>query len=82
MDMSLSFRIISKSFGVLEALFSPSNAKPPLIAPSPITATTCRWSLCLAATAIPNAAEIELLACPHVKVSYSLSRGLGNGQIP
>ena len=35
-----------------------------------------------AATAIPSAAEIELEACPHVKVSYSLSIGLGKGLMP
>ena len=50
--------------GVLETLLSPSKASPPLMAPSPITATVCLSSLpvFLAATAIPNAAEMELLA--------------------
>ena len=72
------------SFGVDETLFNPSKAKPPLIEPSPIIATTWR-SLCskrLAATAIPSAADIELDACPQAKVSYSLSSGAGNGFIP
>ena len=82
--MSLSLRMISKSLGDDETLFKPSNANPPDIAPSPITATTCRSGslfLC-AATAMPNATEIELEACPHVNVSYSLSLGEGKGRMP
>ena len=35
-----------------------------------------------AATAMPNAADTELLACPQAKVSYSLSSGDGNGLMP
>ena len=31
--------------------------------------------------AIPSAAEMELLACPQAKVSYSLSKGVGNGPV-
>ena len=84
MLMSLSFKMMSMSLGVLETLFKPSKARPPLIAPSPITATMLR-SLCpvsRAATAMPSAAEMELLACPQVKVSYSLSSGVGNGRMP
>ena len=66
---------------MLDTLLSPSKASPPLIAPSPMTATTC-LPLPFAATAMPKAAEIELLACPQANVSYSLSAGLGNGQMP
>ena len=82
--MLLSFRIIRRLLGVAEALFSPSKASPPLMEPSPITATTCRlFSPCfLAATAIPKAAEIEFDACPQVNVSYSLSDGEGKGRMP
>ena len=32
--------------------------------------------------AMPKAAEMELEACPQVKVSYSLSLGEGNGRMP
>ena len=82
--MLLSFRIISKLLGVEDALFSPSKANPPLIEPSPMTATTWRFSspLRAAATAIPRATEIELDACPQVNVSYSLSDGEGKGHKP
>ena len=49
------------------------------MAPSPMIATTRRD---LSATAIPKAAEMELLACPAVNVSYSDSAGVGNGARP
>ena len=64
MAMSLSLSMISRLFAVDEALFNPSKASPPLMDPSPITATTWRsFSPFLsAATAIPNAAEMELEA--------------------
>src|SRR5574344_255019 len=80
----LSFNIISISLGVEDTLFSPSKAKPPLIAPSPIIATICLSLLpsFLAATAIPKAADMEFDACPAVKVSYSLSSGEGKGRRP
>lgn len=95
MDMSLSLRMMSRSLGVDDTLLSPSKASPPLMAPSPITATTClgpllpdaagqspaRPSRC-AATAMPKAAEMELEAWPQVNVSYSLSMGVGKGQMP
>ena len=82
--MLLSFKMINMSFGVEDTLFKPSKANPPLIDPSPIIATVCWFFLFkrLAATAIPNAAEIEFEACPHAKVSYSLSEGDGNGRTP
>ena len=69
--MSLSLRIISRLLLVDEALFNPSKASPPLMLPSPITATTWRSfsPFLAAATAIPKAAEIELEACPQAKVS-------------
>ena len=40
MDMSLSFRMMSMSLGLDDTLFKPSKARPPLMAPSPMTATT------------------------------------------
>ena len=84
MAMSLSFRMMSKLLGVLDTLFSPSKASPPLMLPSPITATTCRSfsPLRSAATAMPSAADMELEACPQLNVSYWLSSGEGKGRIP
>ena len=72
------------SFGVEDTLFSPSNANPPLMEPSPMTATIWRSvsPLLAEATAMPKAAEMELDACPQVKVSYSLSDGEGKGFKP
>ena len=81
MDILLSFSMISRSLGDDDTLFSPSNANPPDMEPSPITATTCRlwlWS----ATAIPSAADMLLDACPQVNVSYMLSSGHGKGCRP
>ena len=53
------------------------------MAPSPMTATTWRSSFFIsAATAMPNAAEMELEAWPQTKESYSLSSGEGNGLMP
>ena len=73
-DMLLSFRMMSRSLGDDDTLFNPSKASPPLMAPSPITATTLGGVCCClpatsAATAIPKAAEMELLAWPHMNVS-------------
>ena len=84
MLIPLSFRIMSMLLGVADALFNPSNANPPLMAPSPIMATTWRDSspFFSAATAMPSAADIEFEACPLVKVSYSLSSGEGKGRRP
>ena len=84
MDMSLSLRMIRMSFGVDDTLLRPSKARPPLMAPSPITATTCllAFPVFFAATAMPSAAEMLLEAWPHVNVSYSLSNGVGNGRTP
>ena len=82
-DMLLSLRMISRSLGEDDTLLRPSNARPPDMAPSPMTATTClSASVCFAATAIPNAADMLLEAWPHVNVSYSDSSGDGNGLMP
>ena len=60
--MSLSLSITNKLASMLPALFKPSNAIPAVIAPSPIIAMA-RLSIpaFFAATAIPRAAEIEVL---------------------
>ena len=65
------------------ALFSASNAMPPVIAPSPMIATALRLSpLSLAAWAMPSAAEIDVDECAVPNVSYSLSSRLGNPDNP
>ena len=56
---------------------------PALMEPSPITATTLRFSpFTLLATAIPKAAEILVEECAVPKASYSLSERLGNPDKP
>ncbi len=77
--------MISRLLGLLDALFNPSNASPPLIEASPMTATVLRCScpgVVLSAMAIPKAAEMEFEACPATKVSYSLSFGFGKPLSP
>lgn len=59
-------------FGVLAALLMPSKARPPDIDASPITATMLRRGVSpcrVVATAMPRAADMELEACPAMKVS-------------
>ena len=81
--MLLSLRITRISDLPIPALFRPSNACPAVIAPSPITATTCLFSpLALAATAIPRAADMEVEECPVPNESYSLSAIFGKPLIP
>ena len=61
MDILLSLRITIKFFLNLPALLSPSKARPPVIEPSPITATVYDCSpLSCFALAIPYAAEIDV----------------------
>ena len=59
----------------MPALFKPSKANPPVMAPSPMMATDWRSSspFILAATAMPKAAEIDVEECPVPKASYLLS---------
>jgi hypothetical protein len=69
-DISLSFRITSRSTSIAPALFMASYAMPADIAPSPMTAMQRRFSpFILAPTAMPRAAEIEVLECAVPKVS-------------
>ncbi len=84
MAMLLSFSMTSRLVFSIPELFSPSNASPAVIDPSPITATICRSSSFLnrAAFAIPNAADIDVEECPTPKESYSLSVIFGNPLIP
>ena len=61
--------------GVVQGL----ERHPPVSEPSPITAITlCRSPERSRAFARPTAAEMEVLLCPVVKTSCSLSSGLGN----
>ena len=70
MDISLSFRITSMSASATPALFKASKAMPADMAPSPMIATTLRFSpFCLAARAMPRAAEMEVDEWPTPKVS-------------
>ena len=79
MLMLLSFKMTKRSASATPAWFMASNAIPAVMDPSPITATDFLSSspLCLAAMAIPKAAEIEVDECPTPNVSYSLSLLLG-----
>ena len=83
MDMSLSFRITSRSHSATPALFNASNAMPALMAPSPMMATALRFSpLYLAASAMPSAAEMLVDECAVPKASYSLSLRWGKPDRP
>jgi hypothetical protein len=69
-DISLSLRMTSMSASATPALFSASKAMPADIAPSPMMAMALRSSpFCLAASAMPSAAEIEVEEWPTPKVS-------------
>ena len=83
MDMLLSLRITRMSALLEPALFSPSQASPPVSAPSPITATTFSpVPFILAASASPSAADTEVEEWPVPKESYSLSDIFGKPLIP
>jgi hypothetical protein len=72
--MSLSFKITIRRASIEPALFIASYAIPALIAPSPITAMTCRsCPFKSRPNAIPKPAEIEVELCAAPKGSYSLS---------
>ena len=83
MEHSLSLSIIIRLDLSVPALLSASSAIPPVMAPSPITATTFsslpKRSL---EAAKPRAAEIEVEACPAPKASQSLSFLLGKPDSP
>jgi len=56
---------------------------PAVIAPSPITATArCADPVWWKASAMPSAAEIEVLEWPAPKASYSLSARRGKPAMP
>ena len=68
--MRLSLSTTNKFAFDAPALFNPSKARPPVSAPSPITAATLPRRPCnLIAEAIPNAADIEVLLCPEMNAS-------------
>ncbi len=78
MLMSLSFRITSRLQSATPALFSASKAMPAVSAPSPMMATARRSSpLIFAASAMPSAAEIEVLEWAVPKASCTLSLRCG-----
>jgi len=82
-DISLSFRITTRSLFSSPAWFSPSKAMPPVIEPSPITAITLLWrSFRSRATASPSAAEMEVDEWPTSKQSCGDSARLGKPLIP
>ncbi len=67
----------------LAALFRASQASPPAIEASPMTATTLRSApVSDEATLIPRAADMLFEAWPAVNVSYSLSCGFGKPLSP
>ena len=69
-DISLSFKTTIMGVFKAPALFSASNASPPVIDPSPITETTRKFlPECFRDRAIPVAAEIEVEACPAPNTS-------------
>ena len=84
MLMSLSFSTTSNlELSCTPALFMASKAMPALMAPSPMMAMQLRSSpFCLAAIAIPKAAEIDVDECAVPKVSYSLSSRRGKPDKP
>ena len=84
MLMLLSFKITSKSASATPAWFMASKAIPAVMEPSPIIATAflSNSPLCLAAIAIPNAADMEVEECPTPNASYSLSLLFGKPLSP
>ncbi|MNT81424.1 hypothetical protein D3C72_2210190 [compost metagenome] len=82
-DMSLSFRMTSSLQSHTPALLSASKAMPAVSAPSPMMATAWRFSpFCLAAMAMPSAAEMLVDEWAVPKVSYSLSVRCGKPEMP
>ena len=78
MLISLSLRITISGRLSSPALFSPSNAMPPVSAPSPITAITwCFSPRRSRAAAKPSAAEIEVLPWLVPNGSWALSARRG-----
>ena len=84
MDISLSFKITSKSTSCISpAQFKASKACPAVIAPSPITATLrLARPASLSATAMPKAAPMDVDECPTPKSSYSDSPRFGKPASP
>ena len=79
----LSFRMITMFLSKYPALFIASYAMPPVMAPSPMMATT--WlspPLRSRPTAMPSPAEMLVLECPAPKQSYSDSDRLVKGDRP
>ena len=69
-DISLSLRMTISFVPRSPALLSASNDSPPVSAPSPMTAMTWFFSpLASRASAMPSAAEMDVLAWPTPKAS-------------
>ena len=82
-DISLSLRTTINGVFSAPALFSASYARPPVRAPSPMTATTVSSPPVRSrAWAIPSAAETAVLAWPAPNGSYSDSLRIANPEIP
>ena len=83
MLISLSFNITVICVLLNPVSFKASSAIPPVNAPSPITAITWLFSPFKSlALAIPSAADIDVLLCPVLKLSYSDSLVFGNPANP
>ena len=83
MDILLSLRTTIRSDFRWPALLRPSNAIPPVRAPSPTTEITLKFSFFRSlAFAMPKAAEIAVELWPVPNESYSLSYIFGNPEIP
>ena len=83
MDMALSFKMTIILRLMRPALLRPSYARPPVNAPSPMTAMTWPGSPASAfATERPSAEEMDALLCPVVNGSQSLSSLDGKPESP
>ncbi len=70
MDISLSFSTTMSLRSMAPAWFKPSKARPAVMEPSPMTATTsCFSSARSRAMAMPSAAEMDVEECPTPKWS-------------
>ena len=83
MEMWLSLRMTRMSVFMAPALLRPSKAMPPVMAPSPMTATIfSSLPESFAATAMPRAAEMDVDECPTPKESNGLSDIFGKPLMP
>ncbi len=83
MDIELSLSTTRRSVPSSPAWFMASYARPPVSAPSPMTAMTL-WDSPFRSRALakPNAEEIDVEACAVPNGSYSLSTRRGKPESP